>query len=105
MAIIQFLIAILATYRMAQILPEEDGPFFVFTRIRSFISTKRMMENEDLGFWAAIDEWASCPYCQGIYMALLVSLLILWQNYYGNVFLLIFAIAGGQSLLQKWSGE
>jgi hypothetical protein len=64
-----------------------------------------MMENEDLGFWAAIDEWASCPYCQGIYMALLVSLLILWQNYYGNVFLLIFAIAGGQSLLQKWSGE
>jgi hypothetical protein len=103
MAIIQFLIAILATYRMAHLLPEDEGPFFIFTRIRSFIGTKAMMENNELGFWANVDSGINCVYCCGLYAAILVSLLILWQNYYGNVFLLIFAIAGGQSLLQKWS--
>jgi hypothetical protein len=105
MAIIQFLIAILATYRIAHLLPEDEGPFFIFTRIRSSVGTKAMMENNELGFWANVDSGVNCVYCCGLYAAILVSLLILWQNYYGNVFLLIFAIAGGQSLLQKWSGE
>ncbi len=62
-----------------------------------------MNENDELGLWANIDKWAECPYCQGLYAAIFVSLLVLWQNYYGNVFLLILAIAGGQSLLQEWS--
>jgi hypothetical protein len=105
MAIIEFVIAVLATYRLAHLLPEDEGPFFVFTRIRSFVATKSVMENDGLGFWANVDSGINCVYCCGLYAALLVSLLILWQNYYGNIFLLIFAIAGGQSLLQKWSGE
>jgi hypothetical protein len=105
MAIIQFLIAILATYRLAHLLPEDEGPFFIFTRIRLFIGTKAMMENNELGFWANVDSGINCVYCCGLYAAMLVSLLILWQNYYGNIFLLIFAIAGSQSLLQKWGKE
>lgn len=103
MVLIQLLIAILATYRLAHLLPRDDGPLFIFTRIRAHISTKAIMENNTLGFWANVDTWAECPYCQGLYAAIFVSLLVLWQNYYGNVFLFIFAIAGGQSLLQEWS--
>jgi len=100
--LIQIVIAILATYRLAQLIPEDEGPFFIFVRIRTFTATKAMNENNDLGFWANIDSGVNCVYCCGLYAALLVSLLVLWQNYYGNLFLLIFAIAGGQSLLQKW---
>lgn len=103
MAIVQLIIAILATYRLARLLPEDDGPFFVFTRIRSFMAERATKENDPLGFWANLDQGINCPFCCGLYAAVLVALLVLWQNYYGNVILLVFAIAGGQSLLQKWS--
>ncbi len=103
MVTFQFIVAILATYRIAHLLPEDDGPLFVFTRIRSFTATRAMTENDDLGFWANVDSGVNCIYCCGLYAAILVSFLALWQNYYTNIFLLIFAIAGGQSLLQRWN--
>ncbi len=101
MAITQFIIAVLATYRLANLLPEDDGPFFIFKRIRIFTGTKAVNENEELGFWNMIDSAVNCAHCCGLYVAILVSLVILWQNNYANIFLLIFAIAGGQSLLKE----
>jgi hypothetical protein len=103
LALIQLLIAVLATYRLAHLLPEDDGPFFVFTRIRSFVDNMAMKENSALGFWNNIDSGINCAYCCGLYAAIFCTVLALWENYYANVFLLILAIAGGQSLLQKWS--
>jgi hypothetical protein len=103
MVLTQFLIAILATYRLAHFLPEDDGPFFIFTRIRSFVDGMATNENETLGFWANVDAGINCVYCCGLYAAIFCAILALWENYYVNVFLLILAIAGGQSLLQKWS--
>jgi hypothetical protein len=106
MALISFMTAVLATYRLAHLLPEDEGPFFIFTRIRSYISTKMMMENNlELGFWANVDSGINCIYCCGLYAAFFVALLVVWNNFYGNLFILVFAIAGGQSLLQKWSGK
>ena len=95
------LVAILACYRLAHLLPEDDGPFLVFKRIRLFVSTRAMNENDEFGFWAMVDEGINCVYCCGLYAAILVALVAVWNNFYGNLFLLIFAIAGGQSLLQK----
>jgi hypothetical protein len=103
MAIIQLITAILACYRLAQLLPDDDGPFFVFTRIRSFVATKAMQENDDLGHWANLDAGINCVYCCGLYAAFLVAFLVVWNNYYGNLFLLVMAIAGGQTLTQKVS--
>lgn len=102
MAIIPLITAILATYRLAHLLPEDEGPFFIFTRIRSFTASKMMQENDELGLWANIDSGINCAYCCGLYAAIFVALLAIWNNFYGNLFILIFAIAGGQSVLQKW---
>lgn len=101
MALISFITAILATYRLAHLFPEDEGPLFIFTRIRSVTATRAMNENDVLGFWANIDSGINCVYCCGLYVAVLVGGLVIWNNFYGNLFLLIFAIAGGQSLLQK----
>ena len=103
MAISQLIIAVLATYRLAHLLPEDDGPLFVFTRIRLWAGTKALMENEEMGKWANLDRGVNCVYCCGLYMAVLVGLLAIWNNFYSNLFILVFAIAGGQSLLQKVS--
>lgn len=96
-----FIIAILATYRMALLLSEDDGPFYVFMRLRTFTANKAMGESDGLGFWHMIDEGINCPYCMGLYAAILSGALVALNNYYGNLFLLIFAIAGGQSVLQS----
>jgi hypothetical protein len=101
MAIVELIIAILATYRLAHLLPEDEGPLFVFTRIRSFVGTKAMMENDPLGRWANLDSGINCTFCCGLYMAVLTAILSKRGGKVGNIFLLIFAIAGGQSLLQK----
>jgi hypothetical protein len=105
MAIVQFVIAILATYRLAHLLPEDEGPLFVFARLRSFVATKAIMENEPLGRWANLDSGINCVYCCGLYAAIVTAILSKKQSKIGDLFLLIFAIAGGQSLLQKWGSE
>lgn len=110
MEINKLFIVILATYRIARLLPKDDGPFFVFKRIRSFTMTKMVAENEEWGFWNMINEAATCPHCMGLYAATLCGLLVLLRqreenkslnNFYANFFLLIMAVAGGQSLLQS----
>lgn len=102
MALEQLVIAALATYRLAVLLPEDEGPFFIFARIRNYTGTKAMMENDPLGHWANLDSGIRCAYCCGLYAAILTAILTRRQKKYSNIFLLIFAIAGAQSLLQKW---
>lgn len=101
MAFLSFLTAILATYRLAHLLSDDEGPFFIFSRLRSFAARKAVQENEELGFWASIDSGINCAYCCGLYAAVLAATLVIWNNFYGNLFILIFAVAGGQSLLQN----
>jgi hypothetical protein len=103
MAIVSLLTAILATYRLAHLLPEDEGPFFIFTRIRDFVEAMAMEEGDKYGRWASLHAGINCAYCCGLYAALFVALLVVWNNFYSNLFILVFAIIGGQSLLQKWS--
>lgn len=105
MAIMSFIIAILAAYRMALLLSEDDGPFYIFMQLRTFTANKAMGESNGTGFWHMIDEGINCPYCTGLYAAVACGLVVAWNNYYGNLFLLIFAIAGGQSILQNLRKE
>lgn len=105
MAFISFLTAILATYRLARLLPYDDGPFFVFGRIRDYIEQKAMEEGNRLGRWANLYAFVTCPYCCGLYAAFFVAALVFWNNFYGNLFILILAIAGGQSFLQSLGGK
>jgi len=101
MEILELFTVVFATYRMAHLFPKDDGPFFVFKRIRSYLLTKEMQENDEYGRWANLSEAINCVYCVGLYAALFCSLVMLLNNFYGNLFLLIMAIAGGQSLLEK----
>jgi hypothetical protein len=92
---------VLAAYRLAQLFPEDDGPFFIFTRLRSFVTTKMVEENEPMGRWNNLHEGINCVYCCGIYAAILITMLIIKPSKFSNVFLTVFAIAGGQSFLQR----
>jgi hypothetical protein len=111
-------LAILAVYRLSFMLREDDGPLFLFERLRRFTDRKRKEEQErtrqrlglaeddilidsaDLGTWASLDEGIRCPYCVGVWAALLLAALLLWPTLPGDAFMLWLGLAGAQSLLE-----
>ncbi len=114
---IRLIIAALAVYRLARLFSRDDGPFFVFKRIRLYTDKKAQLEQvrlrdkfEDenderilLGFWSSVNEGLFCPFCMGLYMAILCGALLFWATLPGDAFLIIFALAGAQVLLQSRS--
>ena len=105
--ILRLFIAIFAVYRLSQLLPEDDGPFFIFRRIREFCDNKAVKEQEKTGsldgIWSNINEGITCPYCMGMYISIFCCALLVWPTIPGDLFLLVFALAGGQTLLQRVS--
>ncbi len=114
---LRFALAILATFRIARILPLDDGPLYIFERVRIITQKKALEEHkrknkdkkegekkeDSLGIWTNIYDAVTCPYCQGLYFSFLCILLLIYPTIYGDIFLLIFALAGAQTLLQKWT--
>ena len=84
---LRILLAVLACYRLAQLIAVDDGPWDIFVRLRSI----------RIG---VLHRLFGCPYCLGVWFAALMGLLLCWQNSVGDMVLLILGIAGGQTLLQ-----
>ncbi len=99
----RFILAILATFRIARLLPLDDGPLYIFERVRLFTAKRVRTEQSELGFWHNLDDAVLCPYCQGLYTAILCIVLLIYPTVYGDIFLLVFALSGAQTMLQKWT--
>ena len=94
---INIILAIFATYRIALMLATEEGAFEIFYQIRARIDPEQKT-------W--VGRGLNCPLCIGFWIAGLFALLIAHQDatVHRSEFVLIwFAIAGGQVLLQKAS--
>ncbi len=113
---IRIVITTLAVYRLALLFSRDDGPLFIFKRIRLYTDKKAVLEqrkhrnkfeeNDDrilLGPWSNFNEGIFCPMCVGLYMSALCIVLLFLPTILGDIFLGIFGIAGGQTFLQKVS--
>ncbi len=117
---LRIIIAILAIYRLARLFSRDDGPFFAFKRIRLYTDKKAQLEQEKLrvrfenkefedeetillGPWSSANEGIFCPFCVGLYIAVLCRRMLFFPTAFGEIFLGIFALAGAQTLLQSWS--
>lgn len=92
MNLLAIALAMLATYRAARMLAQEDGPFDLFSSLRD---------------WAGQRNWIGrglhCPLCIGFWIALPAALLcepptLMW------LVLAWMGIAGGQVVLQRLFG-
>ncbi len=104
MEITRLLLAFFAVYRLAILFAEDDGPMFVFKRLRDFTGYKagaQMLQGSEYGFWVSLNEGLACVFCVGLYIAPLCAVLVIYPTVAGDLFLLIFALAGAQSLLQR----
>lgn len=101
-SLLRLILAALTCFRLAQLIALDNGPLFIFFRLRiaveQFIAadTKRKKS----WFWKSVADGTSCPYCLGFYISLLGATLIIFPSYWGDLFLLWFGIMGMQAFLQ-----
>jgi len=93
--IVRVILGILASYRITNLFVFDDGPFDVFKGIRAIVG-KIAARNMKLKGLAIL---FNCPFCLGMWVSALMSLLVLFPSAIGDVGMLVFAIAGGQDFL------
>lgn len=97
----QLLIDILAAYRLTRLITEDEGPAELSTKLR--VALGAYDYGPDGQAKTNLGRGISCPYCVGVYAALLM-LALRWVP--GADYLKAWlAIAGGQSFLQSVGTE
>lgn len=93
---IDYVLAVLAAYRVARMLAMEEGPFELFARVRERFDPEQAT-------W--LGRGLSCPLCIGFWCSLAMALLLAHQNpamHRSEILLAWLAIAGAQTLLHLW---
>jgi hypothetical protein len=100
--VLRIVLAILADYRLSELLAIDDGPGHMFRRLREWAGRKAA-ENSNKGIWVSLAELVTCPFCLGIWLAGFFTILIVFPSVLGDVLIILLAIAGGQTYLESTS--
>ncbi len=96
--ILTVFIAIFATYRVAQFITYDNAPFNLMDKLRCYLGIKAA-EAKKHGVWWSLAELVNCPFCNGLWISLLFTLILFGVQ---PVSILIWlAIAGGQAWLES----
>lgn len=112
--LIRLILAILSTYRLARMIALDDGPLFIFKRLRYWAKDRSWWEADAanavhgaeisdrwFGKWHNLAEGLGCPFCAGVWVSLPLFALLLWPTVYGDAVLLLMSISGAQAFLQS----
>lgn len=82
---LHFTIAALAVWRLASLLANEDGAFYIFKRLRNYCQKLDMTTS----FWRTFGLWdgINCEWCNSIWLAAALTALLGWH------WLTIFALS------------
>ena len=91
-----------ATYRLAQLISDDDGPMSVFGRIRQWTDSKAKAEQEQGHglIWQSVNDGLHCHFCTGVWIAIALGVVYAGLTWYTLVYIL--AIAGIQAWLEGW---
>jgi len=90
-----------ATYRIAELITIDEGPYGIFEGIRSFFKKKAMLSGKQNSFTMNIAKLLECPFCVGIWISIVAGFVYLWYNPVADFVTIIFAIAGIQAFLEN----
>lgn len=107
--LIRLVLAVLTVYRLANLFALDVGPFAILERFRHWLGRLAAREVVGLGDarhqvkgWRwSLSELFNCPFCLGLWLAGLVSLLVFFPTTVGDGFLIVLGIAGGQDYLTQ----
>jgi len=92
----------LAVYRLAQLLVYDDGPGEIVLRLRAWAGVYTLGENgKPTSKWG---QFLECPYCVGVWAALVLLPLWYWGGIVGQVFVALWAAAGLAAALETVAG-
>ena len=114
---LRLILAVFTCYRLARMLALDDGPLFIFKRVRYWVKDKEYWEmdkagalsegpdgilkdDRHFGKWHNLAEGITCPFCIGIWLSLPLFALLVWPTYYGDLFLMLVSLSGAQAFLQ-----
>lgn len=110
----RLLLCVLACYRLARMIAQDDGPLFLFKRIRYLAKDKAWHEagepmpfdNDTLndryfGHWHNLAEGLSCPYCVGVWLSIPLFIMWLYPNNLGDLILVLISISALQAFMQS----
>ncbi len=96
--LVRWLLAALTCYRLAQFMAIDDGPCDVFLRLRDWAGASTY--GQDGRPATSLGRLVSCPYCIGVWAAVLCAAAALWPTMVGDLFLAALGLAGAQAALQ-----
>ena len=96
----EIILAAFATYRLANLVVEESGPFRMFGLLREWITTKAVTTKREP--WTSLHGLITCRLCAGVWVAAFCAVLVTADHVAGNLFLLIFGLAGAQAFLSRF---
>ena len=99
---LRLLVAALAAYRLARLLALDEGPGGIFEATRRVLGGEDI-DPETLQARTNLGRGVTCPYCLGVWVALLLALLSFFPSFLGDFFLTVFGLAGAQTYLQESS--
>jgi hypothetical protein len=89
-----FIIASLAVYRAARIVAEEDGPAFVFKRLRARYTNDKSSVAVGIRCFYCVSVWAALP------AAVLLIIIAGWDGWLWPIWW--FGLAGAAAKIHEW---
>jgi len=96
---LRWLLAVLATYRLALLLAEDEGPFGIFRRVRARLGGYDYgPDGQPDTLWG---RGSRCALCIGMYIAAMTALWIVQPRTVSEFMIAWLGIAGGQAFLHR----
>ena len=89
--LVNFIIAVLAAFRLTELIVKDEGPYMMFSRFRRWTGKKAASGNTH---YITLAEAVYCVFCIGVYAAFIIMILPKPVKY-------VIAVAGGQSLIES----
>lgn len=96
-------ILVLATWRIASLLAQEDGPFDLFERLRVLAGTRYNQQSEPVGL-TPLAQGLLCVWCTSVWVGALMTLAY-WRDTRVVWLAMPLALSAGAILIQRLTGD
>jgi len=98
---VEYVILALATWRLASLFSQEEGPFDIFAKVRHFVGVRHDDHGIPYGL-NTLSKGMLCVWCISMWFAVLWAVLYyLWRD---SVWIALpFALSAGAIMVERWN--
>jgi len=96
---VRLVLCILSCFRIAQLFALDDGPFYIFAKLRERIGVSAS-KDDCRTIRTNMADFINCPFCIGVWVSVLIILPLFVVTTVGDIVLLWLGVSGAQAFLQ-----